>query len=242
MGPPLDLAALRARVAAGEGFDYLLFYGHTPPAGAGPAHVGPTCLSQWYPAPFEVGGDRYLTAEHWMMAEKARLFGDLPARAKILAAASPGAAKALGRTVAGFDDVTWARARSEIVVAGNLAKFEQHPPLRRFLVGTGAQVLVEASPRDRIWGIGLGRTHPDARDPAAWPGQNLLGFALIAVRARLAEPVLIEVGLAQREGAEAQRQVDAWRALAGAWVSTETFEDEVRAIHEARTPGRDVDP
>ena len=68
------------------------------------------------------------------------------------------------------------------MVAGNLAKFGQHPELRTFLLGTGQRVLVEASPRDRIWGIGLTRDDPAARDPARWPGLNLLGFALMDVR------------------------------------------------------------
>lgn len=73
-----------------------------------------------------------------------------------------------------------------IVVDGNVAKFGQDPALRDFLLGTGGRVLVEASPRDRIWGIGIGASNPDAEHPARWRGTNLLGFALMEARARLA--------------------------------------------------------
>jgi ribA/ribD-fused uncharacterized protein len=75
--------------------------------------------------------------------------------------------------------------RYDIVVAGNLAKFGQHDDLRAFLVGTGRKVLVEASPYDRIWGIGMAAGNPDAHRPSAWRGCNLLGFALMEVRERL---------------------------------------------------------
>jgi hypothetical protein len=176
----MDREELRARIAAGEAFDYLLFFGHT---GSGPA-----CLSQWYPAPFEVDGERFPTAEHWMMAEKARLFDDAETRARILLAEGPAEAKKLGRAVRGFDDAVWEAERFGVVARGNRAKFGQHEPLRSYLLGTADRVLVEASPTDRIWGIGLGREHPDARDPARWRGSNLLGFALMAVRAELSGP------------------------------------------------------
>jgi hypothetical protein len=140
------------------------------------------CLSQWYPAPFDVDGQQYPTAEHFMMAEKARLFGDEGARQQILASGSPGAAQALGRRVRGFDDRIWGEHRVDIVARGSVAKFSQHPDLRSFLVATGDKVLVEASPRDRIWGIGLGPDDPAAHDPLAWRGLNLLGFALMSAR------------------------------------------------------------
>ena len=68
------------------------------------------------------------------------------------------------------------------MVAGNLAKFEQHDDLRDYLLGTGDRVLGEASPVDRVWGIGLSRDDPAASDPSRWRGHNLLGFALMRVR------------------------------------------------------------
>ncbi len=119
------------------------------------------------------------------MAEKARLFDDFATRDKIHSASNPGLAKKLGRKVVGFDDAAWTEARWEIVVRGNVAKFNQHPDLRRFLLGTGERVLVEASPRDRIWGIGMGASNPNIEKPEHWRGENLLGFALMEARMRI---------------------------------------------------------
>jgi ribA/ribD-fused uncharacterized protein len=136
----------------------------------------------------------YPTAEHFMMAEKARLFSDEEARAKILAAKSPAAAKKLGRTVRGFHEQRWDRARFDIVVAGSRAKFSQNPELGAFLAGSRDRVLVEASPVDRIWGIGLAAANPDASRPDKWRGLNLLGFALMQARAagRAGESIIAE--------------------------------------------------
>jgi ribA/ribD-fused uncharacterized protein len=180
----IDLATLRSRSAAGEGFRYLYFWGHRPRADGS---LSASCFSQWFASSFIVEGVRYATAEHWMMAEKARLFGDDVALARVLAKDDPSAAKAAGRLVRHFDETLWVRQRFEIVVRGNLAKFGQHPPLSDFLRGTGHQVLVEASPVDAIWGIGLAASDPRAQDPAQWQGLNLLGFALMAVRNVLGE-------------------------------------------------------
>ncbi len=96
--------------------------------------------------------------------------------------ASPAAQKALGRTVRRFDDGVWARHRFDVVAFGSFAKFSQDEALRAHLLSTGDAVLVEASPRDRVWGIGLGRDNPLVQQPARWRGQNLLGFALVHAR------------------------------------------------------------
>lgn len=176
------LESLRAAVTDGQQFGYLLFYGHKPrPDGT----VGSECLSQWYGAGFEIEGVHYPTAEHYMMAGKAVLFEDDEMLEQIVAASGPSEAKKLGRKVRGFDDKVWKQNRFDIVVRGNVAKFDQNAELRAFLLGTGDQVLVEAAPRDRIWGIGMGKNNPEARDPRAWRGQNLLGFALMRARAEL---------------------------------------------------------
>ncbi len=169
-------------IADGGQPKYLMFWGHQAPPACG---AGKGCLSQWWPAAFTVDGVSYPTAEHYMMAAKARLSGDAEAAGKILAAPHPGAAKALGRQVRGFDEERWGQHRFDVVVAGNLAKFGQHPPLRDFLAGTGSRVLVEASPRDRVWGIGLAAADERAQSPERWPGLNLLGFALMEVRRQL---------------------------------------------------------
>ncbi|MEW2378792.1 NADAR family protein [Micromonospora sp. NPDC047812] len=176
---PRSVAELVAAVHAGEKIRYLHFWGHRPQRDGS---VGPGCLSQWWPAPFTDGERTYATAEHWMMWHKAMLFGDAPAADRILAAGHPQRAKSIGRQVRGFDQVTWEARRHDIVVAGSVAKFGQHDDLRAFLLGTGERVLVEASPLDRVWGIGLAADDPRADDPARWQGANLLGFALMAAR------------------------------------------------------------
>lgn len=121
-----------------------------------------------------------------MMASKARLFGDAEMERKILSAESPGAAKRWGAEVSNFDETIWSERREAIVTEGCLLKFGHDSTLRTFLLGTGSRVLVEASPTDRIWGIGLAADHPDAQSPDRWLGLNLLGFCLMRARAQLA--------------------------------------------------------
>ncbi|MEU3458980.1 NADAR family protein [Streptomyces sp. NPDC006733] len=169
-------------VVRGGRVKYLPFWGHRPQRDGSP---GAGCLSQWWPAPFTVGGVEYATAEHWMMAGKARVFGDAEAERAAVAAVHPKAAKSVGRTVRGFDEETWRRERFALVVEGSVAKFGQHPELCGYLLGTNGRVLVEASPLDRVWGIGLAADDERAGDPARWRGLNLLGFALMEARARL---------------------------------------------------------
>lgn len=182
MSQPTSVTELRSALDAGLAPNFLFFWGHT----GNPGQIGKECLSQWYPAPFEIEGVRYPTAEHYMMYQKAALFGDEASANKMLAATTPAEVKALGRGVTGFDEGRWVAARFDIVVVGNINKFYQNTALGTFLRGTGKRILVEASPRDAIWGIGLAEGDPAARDPARWPGQNLLGFALMVARARLA--------------------------------------------------------
>ena len=122
-----------------------------------------------------------------MMYRKALLFEDQSAAEKLLKATNPGAAKAIGREVKGFDQPVWEQHRFEIVVAGNLAKFGSDTALRAFLLGTVNRILVEASPVDRIWGIGMAEDDPDCTNPNLWRGDNLLGFALMEVRNRLSQ-------------------------------------------------------
>ena len=120
-----------------------------------------------------------------MMAEKARLFGDEEMGVQILKSQSPQVAKQLGRQVKGFREQGWSEARFELVVAGNLAKFDQNSELKADRLGTKDKVLVEASPTDRIWGIGLAADSDQATNPEQWRRLNLLGFALMEVRQRL---------------------------------------------------------
>jgi ribA/ribD-fused uncharacterized protein len=183
MGKIDGLEALISEVRSGARVKYLHFWGHRPTKDGS---VGASCLSQWWPSPFVVDGVEYATAEHWMMAGKARLFEDAEAERRILAAGDPSAAKKAGRLVRGFDEAIWERERFRIVVEGSVHKFASDDALRAFLLGTGDRVLVEASPVDRVWGIGLAATDEAAMDPQRWKGPNLLGFALMAARERLA--------------------------------------------------------
>jgi ribA/ribD-fused uncharacterized protein len=175
---PRSTRDLPAYFAQGHHPEYLLFWGHQAPK----TGVNKSCFSQWFEAEFKVDGLRYRTAEHFMMAAKARLFDDTQTCDRILAARTPGEAKKLGREIRGFDEAAWVEARLDIVTQGNIEKFAQNAALGAFLLGTGHQVLVEASPVDPVWGIGLAATDPAAQDPRAWRGLNLLGFALMAAR------------------------------------------------------------
>jgi ribA/ribD-fused uncharacterized protein len=173
---------LRQEIASGQLMKFLYFWGHTRKASE---PIGKSCFSQWYDSPFVVEGETFRTAEHWMMVQKARLFGDEAIAQRILTARTPGEAKQLGREIGGFEEVIWVAARYEIVRVGNAHKFEQHPELADYLRNTADRILVEASPVDPIWGIGLAQDDPRAADPAVWQGLNLLGFALMEVRAGL---------------------------------------------------------
>jgi ribA/ribD-fused uncharacterized protein len=167
---------------SGRRLKYVFFWGHRPQRDGS---IGTGCLSQWWPSAFTVDDVRFSTAEHYMMWRKALLFGDEETARLIVAASHPRQAKMLGRRVRGFDEQTWVEHRWSIVTQASVAKFGQRPELRDFLVGTGERILVEASPTDRIWGIGLAATDERTADPARWQGLNLLGFALMAAREQL---------------------------------------------------------
>jgi len=164
--------------------EYLFFWGHRP---SKDGSIIKTCMSQWWPASFTEDGCVYHTAEHYMMAGKARLFNDAAVLDEVLATDSPIIAKKLGRRIKAFDPAVWDAHKYELVRQGNLLKFSQDNALKYFLLGTGNAVLVEASPLDAIWGIGMSQDDPDAGNPAKWRGENLLGFALMEVRDLLRE-------------------------------------------------------
>jgi ribA/ribD-fused uncharacterized protein len=182
MPSPQNVDELRQRVAAGWRADYALFLAPDPER---PGILGNECLSQWYPSEMRLEGVRFPTAEHYMMWRKARLFGDRDVEQQLLADDSPAAAKQLGRRVRNFRSDLWDRHRFDVVLEGSIAKFEQNGQLRRYLLGTGECVLAEASPVDRIWGIGFEATDSRAKNPLQWRGLSLLGFALMQARDRL---------------------------------------------------------
>lgn len=159
--------------------EFLFFWSHTNKQNK---EVGKFCFSQWFELPFTVDGIIYKTAEHWMMAHKALLFGDTRIYNEIINTHKSGAVKELGRQVSGFDEMIWKDHRYNIVVAGNIHKFNQHNKFADYLANTGNKILVEASPVDTIWGVGLGEDNENISDPNNWRGLNLLGFALMEAR------------------------------------------------------------
>jgi len=161
---------------------YVFFWGHQKNKNN---EVTATCFSQWWSAPFVINGVKYATAEHWMMAQKALLFKDTENYNKIILAKSPAEAKAIGRQVRNFNETLWKQKRGEIIIQGSLEKFSQNEELSQFLLNTKERILVEASPVDAIWGIGMSADNEKAKNPKQWKGLNLLGFALMEVRDEL---------------------------------------------------------
>lgn len=156
-GPAADAAAYRRVI------------GFWRPRGAGAA------FSQWFMSDLTIGGVTYCCAEQYMMAEKARIFGDNDAHASIMATREPGEMQRLGRRVRGFDAARWDAEKYNIVLRATRAKFTGH--LEGILTATDGAYLVEVSPYDRIWGVGSQSTVP-----GTWRGENLLGKALMQVR------------------------------------------------------------
>jgi ribA/ribD-fused uncharacterized protein len=142
-------------------------------------------LSRWHRSTFVVGGVSFTYAEQYMMYAKALLFGDREAAERILAAETPKEQQVVGRTVRGFDEAVWVLFREGIVYVGNYARFSQNADQRELLFATRGTTLVEASPHDRVWGIGLAANDPRALDRSQWLGLNLLGESLTRVREAL---------------------------------------------------------
>lgn len=167
-----------------EPLKFLFFWGHQPNKDGS---IGKSCFSQWWPSPFTIDTITYKTAEHYMMAEKSRLFKDDDILQEIITVDHPHTAKKLGRNVKNFTSEIWDAHRFQIVVKGNYEKFSQNKNLKKFLLNTQDRILVEASPRDRIWGIGMGQSNEKALNPNLWRGQNLLGYALMVVRDQISD-------------------------------------------------------
>jgi ribA/ribD-fused uncharacterized protein len=139
-------------------------------------------FSQWHPCEFVVNRLKFNCAEQFMMYSKALLFNDTQTAEKILQAISPKEQKVLGRKTQNFDENIWSLFREGIVYSGSYAKFTQNLELREILLATKGTTLVEASPYDKIWGIGLSESDPRAKVKTEWDGLNLLGETLTRVR------------------------------------------------------------
>ncbi len=170
---------LKNKFDNGARVKYLFFWGHTPHKDG---LITSSCLSQWWICEFESNGLIFHSTEHWMMYQKAVLFKDFKVADQILTCPTPGEAKELGRKVSNFDDGIWNEHRLDIVIEGNRLKFSQNEELKTFLLNTKQRVLVEASPVDEIWGVGLSKDSDKIENPNTWRGLNLLGFALMEVR------------------------------------------------------------
>lgn len=164
---------------AGASLEFVFFWG------PGEADLPKACFNQWHPATFKHNNFTFANAEQAMMAEKAFLFKDFGTLSEILECVSPRAVKALGRLVKGYVDWQWAAERLQAVININYEKFSQNEEMREILLATGNKILVEASPVDKIWGIGMAENNANCINPHLWLGENLLGEALMVVREQL---------------------------------------------------------
>jgi ribA/ribD-fused uncharacterized protein len=143
-------------------------------------------FSQWLIRDFIIDTVTYNCCEQYMMASKALLFKDTFTYNKIMSTTKPFEQKALGREVQNFDNAIWMQQAKKIVYNGNFAKFTQHDDLKKLLLETKGTTLVEASPKDSLWGIGLAETDDRAKDRKTWKGKNWLGETLTQVREDIA--------------------------------------------------------
>lgn len=154
-----------------ENDDYVFFWG--------------SIFSNWAKCTFIHEGLTYTSAEQTMMAAKAKLFGDVGSYYDIINTDNPEEQKAIGKTIIGYDDAKWAAVRYRVVADAIYSKFSQNKEFSTILLETGNKKIVEASPYDKIWGIGMHASDPDILDESKWKGENLLGKALMEVRDRL---------------------------------------------------------
>ena len=139
-------------------------------------------LSQWKVSFFTEDNIQFCCAEQYMMYKKALLFDDLEIAKAIMNTSSPKEHQALGRQVKNFNLDIWNKHARDIVYQGNLLKFKQNPKLLSELLATGDKILVEASPIDRIWGIGLDEEQAMKTPETEWKGSNWLGETLTKVK------------------------------------------------------------
>lgn len=174
---------IRKRYNSGEQLEYVYFWGHQPSKNG---RITKSCLSQWWMSRFIENNVIYKSAEHYMMEGKARVFNDPVISGQIIIADSPQKVKSLGRKISNFNDKVWDEHKYQIVKQASYLKFSQNESLQEFLLSTGEKIIVEASPVDNIWGIGMAEDHPKIANPMEWQGENLLGFVLMEIRDEIA--------------------------------------------------------
>lgn len=142
--------------------------------------------SQWFESPFEAEGQKFNCTEQYMMYKKAMLFGDEDVANAIMRTRNPSDQKSLGRQVRNFNSEVWNQHAIDIVSEGNYQKFKQNPELSKILLGEHLnKEIVEASPKDKIWGIGLHYSDEACDDKSKWQGTNWLGISIMNARERL---------------------------------------------------------
>lgn len=153
-----------------DGTPLCLFWGQASP------------FSNWRAGKITLDGFDYSCGEQRMMHCKAALFGDLAASERVLASPSPWSQKQIGRSIRGYDEAVWEDDRMPMMIEIVFQKAIQDDSTRAHLMATGTAVIVEASPHDPVWGIGLSENDPASLDPSLWKGRNLLGRAWMAAR------------------------------------------------------------
>jgi ribA/ribD-fused uncharacterized protein len=141
--------------------------------------------SQWHKANMTIDGITYNSCEQYMMHQKALTFGDTEIAKLIMEESNPREQKKYGRMIKNFDKSVWDKVCLSIVIKGNYFKFKQNPDLKAALMLTGKRIMVEASPLDNIWGIGMAEDDPNVEYPMCWKGLNLLGQAITIVKQEL---------------------------------------------------------
>ncbi len=137
------------KIATKETENYLFFYSAASP------------LSNFHPSTFIINGETYTCGEEYIQTSKARFFKDHETYKKIKVCASPGQMKALGSNVKGFNSAAWATCVENVATKCQLEKFSQNKELRDYLLSTESKSLIEASPKDSFWGIGISLNDPD---------------------------------------------------------------------------------
>ncbi|MBC2579123.1 NADAR family protein [Clostridium sp. DJ247] len=174
----LSINNLKEDYKNGKNLEYQFFSGYQP---SKDGSITKSCLSQWWKSDIRIDSNSYSCMEQYMMAEKARLFNDDEALAKIMKSTNQMIMQELGGAVNNFDEKLWVKRRYSIILNGSYAKFVQKDELRQFIIGTKDRVLVYDSAYDKIWGICM-NDFEKKENPFTWEGENLLGFALMEVR------------------------------------------------------------
>lgn len=162
--------------------DYIFFFDSKP---SNDGNITSACFSEWWPSKFTENGITYRTAGHYLLSWKAKLFSDVKTANEIIEKRFPKDVKALAKHIINFDSSVWKEYRYDIMKQGNYLKFSQNSALRQFLLSTGNSTIAAANPTDKVWGIGLAAHDSNAYKAQLWPGENLLGFALMQVRDEL---------------------------------------------------------